>query len=125
MENRVPELSLADFTHGDAGRRARFCDEAFRGLTRYGFIILRDHPVSNALLDEAYRLSAAFFAQVTAAKMSYANGVRGYTTFRTEHAKNHAIPDLTAFWQLGPEAGVDGDYLQPPNVWPDAPPRFR
>jgi isopenicillin N synthase-like dioxygenase len=135
MENRVPELSLADYTHGSPSARTQFCDALVHGLKRYGFIILRDHPVSTALLDEAYRLSAAFFAQDEGVKRRYTGGVRGYAPFRTEHAKHTTIRDLKEFWQLGPEqtnvetnrarASATGIEIQPPNVWPASPPGFR
>ena len=52
MYQRVPELSLADYTQGTYRVRDAFCTELMRGLQRYGFIILRDHPVSIQLLDE-------------------------------------------------------------------------
>lgn len=122
----VPELSLADYTSGDAHRREAFSSALMSGLQRYGFIILRDHPVSVELLDEAYRLSGALFAQPEAVKKQYAGGVRGYTPFRTEHAKDHAVPDLKEFWQIGPDvARPDRAITQPANVWPAEPAGFR
>src|SRR6267154_1115014 len=54
----VPELSFADYTHGNSIQRAAFARELMHGLQRYGFIILRDHSVSMALLDRACVLSA-------------------------------------------------------------------
>src|SRR5216117_3700637 len=102
-ENRVPELSLADYLHGPPASRDAFSAQLLRGLQRYGFIILRDHDVPAALLEEAYALSVAFFAQPEETKRRYVGGPRGYTPFRTEHAKNHAVPDLKEFWQIGPE----------------------
>jgi hypothetical protein len=49
MQHSVPELSLADYTHGGAASRDAFCSELMRGLQRFGFIILRDHAVSMIL----------------------------------------------------------------------------
>jgi isopenicillin N synthase-like dioxygenase len=127
MENRVPELSLAEYTHGDAGARSAFSGALMQGLQRYGFIILRDHPVSTALLDRAYDLSAAFFAQDETIKRRYVGGPRGYVPFRTEHAKNHELADLKEFWQIGPERddGVDRGATEPPNIWPATPAGFK
>ena len=127
MRNGVPELSLSDYTHGDEQRRQGFSAALMSGLQRYGFIILRDHPVSSELLDEAYRLSAAFFAQTESIKRQYTGGVRGYTPFRTEHAKNHAVPDLKEFWQIGPQRAEADDrgLTEPPNIWPAAPGGFK
>jgi isopenicillin N synthase-like dioxygenase len=126
MASGVPTLSLADFTLGDAGRRAGFSARLYEGLTRYGFIILVDHGVPVATLDAAYELATRFFAQDEATKLRYANGPRGYTPFRTEKAVGHQAADLKEFWQIGPERG-DGEArgaTEPPNVWPDAPAGF-
>jgi isopenicillin N synthase-like dioxygenase len=126
-ENRVPELSLAGYLHGDSASRDAFSADLTRGLQRYGFIILRDHPVPPGLLTEAYDLSVALFAQPEAEKRQHIRGPRGYTPFRTEHAKDNPVPDLKEFWQIGPEepAGETNELTTPPNVWPARPDRFR
>ena len=127
-ENRVPELSLADYLHGPPGSRDAFSAQLMRGLQRYGFIILRDHDVPAALLDEAYALSVELFAQPEETKRRYVGGPRGYVPFRTEQARAHAVPDLKEFWQIGPEridtAAADDPTVRP-NLWPVSPPRFR
>jgi isopenicillin N synthase-like dioxygenase len=127
MSHRVPELSLADYTQGTHRARDAFCTELMSGLQRFGFVTLRDHPVSMQLLDEAYRLSAAFFAQPNDVKERYVGGPRGYVPFRTERAKNRSVPDLKEFWQLGPELAEDvaRSPTDLPNIWPASPPRFR
>ena len=105
MQAGVPELSLAD--HGS------FSTALMQGLQRFGFVVLRDHPVPHALLDRAYDLSARFFAQDEQVKRRHAFGPRGYTPFRTEHARNRTEPDLKEFWQA------------PADVWPEFPPGFK
>ena len=126
MTDGVPTLSLKAFTAGDAAQRKVFSADLMRGLQRYGFIILADHNVDEALLDEAYRLSAAFFAEDEAFKRRYAAGLRGYTPFGVEHAKGRSVADLKEFWQLGRDAydpdAPDGDFA--PNVWPERPVGF-
>jgi isopenicillin N synthase-like dioxygenase len=116
MNSGVPHLSLADFTGAGSGAREAFSGELMRGLQRYGFIILRDHAVPLALLDEAYDLSAALFSQAGEIKRRYVGRARGYTPFRTEHAKNRTEPDLKEFWQIGPE---------PHTLWPESPAGFK
>jgi isopenicillin N synthase-like dioxygenase len=127
MLSRIPELSLSQYTHGEPEARATFCRELFEGLQRYGFIILCDHPVPVALLDDAYRVSAELFALPEDLKRRYVRGPRGYVPFRTERAKNHTAPDLKEFWQIGPERADDvpRDITEPPNVWPETPARFK
>jgi isopenicillin N synthase-like dioxygenase len=128
-ENRVPTLSLADYTSGGAAKRAAFSKELMRGFQRYGFIILKDHPVSTELLDKAYDLSVAFFAQPEEEKRKYIGGQRGYTPFGVEHAKDRTAPDLKEFWQIGPERleaqGTEYGEIAPPNIWPSYPPGFK
>ena len=127
MERRVPELRLADYTHGSSETRDAFSSQLFAGLQRYGFIVLRDHAIPATLLESAYELSATFFDQPENLKRRYTKGPRGYTPFRTERAKDATVPDLKEFWQIGPEeseAAVD-DPTQAPNVWPESPSAFK
>lgn len=128
MRETVPELSLASFTAGDAVARQRFEADLLRGLQRFGFVILRDHAVPVALLDEAYELARELFARDLAEKLAHRGGLRGYTPFGTEHAKDSRFPDLKEFWQIGrepPPAGAPAVEDLPPNVWPRNWPRFR
>ena len=124
MEGRIPELSFADYTQGQPGRRAAFSDALGRALQRYGFVILRDHPVPAPLLEGANQLTAALFAQDEATKRRHLGRTRGYAPFGIEHAKDRAEPDLKEFWQIGPEhAGPRAS--MPANLWPDSPAGFR
>ena len=123
MTKGVPELSLKAFTEGDADARRAFSEDLMRGLQAYGFIVLKDHGVSQALLGRAYGLAETTFALDEAAKRRYAAGMRGYTPFGVEHAKDNGHPDLKEFWQIGHEASAGPDF--PPNVWPDETPGFR
>jgi isopenicillin N synthase-like dioxygenase len=127
MSDRVPELRLKDYISGTAAAREQFCRDLLWGLQRFGFITLSDHPIRGELLDAAYALSAAFFAQPEAVKREYVGGTRGYIPFRTERAKNRTVPDLKEFWQIGPERpdGVAHGITEPPNLWPAAPARFK
>jgi len=127
MTARVPELSLKAFTHGDAAARETFSQDLMRGLQRYGFVILTDHNVPEELLDRAYGLAETLFALPEHEKRRWAGGMRGYTPFGTEHAKDSRLPDLKEFWQIGhenPPADADPEIF-PPNIWPDGVPGFR
>jgi isopenicillin N synthase-like dioxygenase len=122
MQNGVLELSLADYLQGDAPAREAFSAALMLGLQRHGFIILRDHSIAAALIDQAYALTARFFAQPVGDKQRYIAGARGYVPFRTEHAKDQTAPDLKEFWQLGPEPAGEG---APSNIWPQSPPQLK
>ena len=128
--DQVPELSLRDFTDGDAAARDLFVADLYRGFQHFGFIILKDHAVSPALLRDAYDLSAQYFAQSEAEKMTHyvgADGQRGYTPFGREHAKDSLTPDLKEFWHVGREFDQASPLatLYPPNVWPEFPSEFK
>jgi isopenicillin N synthase-like dioxygenase len=124
MQAGVPELRLSDYSGGDSGVRDAFSRALMHGLRRYGFIILSEHAVPSALIDKAYALTARFFAQPEEIKRRYVGGTRGYAPFRTEHAKNHAVPDLKEFWQIGPETSAGRGGVTP-NIWPDDPADFK
>jgi isopenicillin N synthase-like dioxygenase len=116
----VPELSLTAYTDGGPAERRQFSERFMAGLQRYGFIVLKDHGVDVALLRRAYALTQSVFALPDATKRQYAAGMRGYTPFGTEHAKDTPIADLKEFWQIGHEPAADSSDPQPfpPNVWP-------
>lgn len=127
----VPTLSLRHYIDGDAFAKTQFIDDLFAGLKHYGFIILKDHPVSVELLDRAYEQVKALFDLPLEIKNSYISQVggnqRGYTPFGKEHAKNNPFQDLKEFWHVGrvltPEHKYSSQY--PENIWPKELPAFR
>jgi isopenicillin N synthase-like dioxygenase len=125
MSRQAPELSLKDYTGGDAAARAAFSDAFMTGLQQYGFIILKDHGVSTDLLARAYGLAQQVFSLPEATKRRYAAGLRGYTPFGVEHAKDSGHPDLKEFWQIGHDPSPDAPEPFPPNVWPAEAPDFQ
>ncbi|HYD44006.1 MAG TPA: 2-oxoglutarate and iron-dependent oxygenase domain-containing protein [Phenylobacterium sp.] len=118
MTRHVPQLSLRDFTEGAPAARAAFSDALFAGLKDYGFIILTDHNAPPDLIARAYDLAEQAFALPEAAKRRYAQGLRGYTPFGVEHAKDSGHPDLKEFWQIGREPTPEASEPFPDNVWP-------
>lgn len=124
-ERKVPELSLRDYTDGDATAKANFVSDLFEGIKDYGFIILKDHNVPTDRLNEAYECSQKFFELPQEVKNKYVleNGKfqRGYTPFGKEHAKDAEVHDLKEFWHVGREL-EQGHKLYseyPQNIWPD------
>ncbi|MBL7688094.1 MAG: isopenicillin N synthase family oxygenase [Bdellovibrionaceae bacterium] len=128
---RVPELSLNSYIEGSQNDRHRFIDNFFSGLKDYGFIVLKDHPIPDALLNNAYALLEELFALKNEQKMKYAlkeNGFqRGYTPFGTEHAKDSPVMDLKEFWHVGRDLPEGHRYasIYPKNVWPTEIPEFQ
>lgn len=121
MTDYVPILSLTQFTEGDAEARRAFSTAVMQAFRATGFLKLKDHNLSPAELAAAYSEAEALFGLPEPVKRRYAAGLRGYTPFGVEHAKDSALPDLKEFWQVGrePPAGIMVDEDLPPNVWPE------
>lgn len=126
----VLELSLKDYISGSPEEKQKFIDDLFFGLKDSGFIILKDHPIHENLLKDAYRLSEQLFDLDQSTKQSYVygggGGVRGYTPFGTEHAKDSPAPDLKEFWHVGRPLKTEHPLSRtyPPNIWPTQLPEF-
>ncbi|MGE0631786.1 MAG: isopenicillin N synthase family dioxygenase [Pseudobdellovibrionaceae bacterium] len=128
---KVPQLSLMSYIEGSELDRQKFIDNLFSGMKDYGFIVLKEHPISSELLNRAYELIEEYFNLPVEAKMKYAlpdNGFqRGYTPFGKEHAKNAKVMDLKEFWHVGREINKDHKFagVYPQNLWPMEVPEFR
>ncbi|WDF73592.1 isopenicillin N synthase family dioxygenase [Novosphingobium sp. KACC 22771] len=121
---KLPVLSLSDAP----ADFARAIGASFR---EYGFALVKDHGIDSALIDQAWDLTAQFFALSEEEKRKYfipgIYGARGYTPFKTEIAKGAKAHDLKEFWHVGrdlPEGSPLASSM-PPNVWPDSPAGFQ
>lgn len=129
-DRQVPTLSLKSFTDGNSQEQLQFIENLYVGLIEYGFIILKDHDVSQDLLDHGYHLLEKFYSLPVETKLKYAGvkgGQRGYTPFGKEHAKDSPVMDLKEFWHVGREV-PDGHRFAsfyPKNVWPEEVPEFK
>lgn len=105
--------------------------ELGRSFEDYGFAVIRDHGIPQALIDRAEALSKAFFALPREIKQAYkiegSGGARGYTPFGVETAKDATVHDLKEFWHVGRElpAGHPLAEFMAPNVWPGEVEGFR
>lgn len=122
--DRLPVLSLAD-------DKAAFSQAIGDSFKTFGFALVKDFGIDDALIARAWELTAAFFALPEAEKRAYYDpaiaGARGYTPFGTEIAKGARAHDLKEFWHIGRdlEPGNPLEDSMPPNVWPDRPEGFR
>jgi isopenicillin N synthase-like dioxygenase len=120
---KVPELSLLSYVNGGTADKVKFVDDLFNGLKDYGFIVLKDHTIEQRKIDLAYELVKKFFELPLDTKKKYIlnnGGQRGYTPFKTEHAKDNKNPDLKEFWHVGRELSSTSMYrgVYAENVWP-------
>ncbi|MBC6983653.1 isopenicillin N synthase family oxygenase [Caulobacter sp. 17J80-11] len=110
----------------------RRCETDFDGFAealgasfrRYGFAVISDHGLDQAVIDGALARTRAFFALPDAVKRAYhipgTGGARGYTPFGTEAAKDADTVDLKEFWHVGRDLPEDHPYRRymPDNLWP-------
>jgi isopenicillin N synthase-like dioxygenase len=123
----IPALSFRDY-------EADFADFSQRlgaSFERFGFAIVADHGLDDALIDGAVDRAKAFFALPEAVKRRYVveggAGQRGYTPFGIETAKGAAHRDLKEFWHVGRDLPPGHRYagVIAPNLWPDEIEGFR
>ena len=123
----VPLVSL-DQARDDPDGFAQVFGGSF---ARFGFAMVKDHGVPQALIDRAWQLTKDFFDLPEAAKRRYhvegGGGARGYTPFKTEIAKGAEFVDLKEFWHIGRELAAEHRFAgeMAPNIWPDEPKGFK
>ena len=121
----IPALSIQQLSP------AAFAAALGRSFRDYGFAVVADHGIDATLLNQAWSLTARFFALPEAVKRRYhvagGAGQRGYTPFGREIAKDAPAHDLKEFWHVGREGEAGNPLPQgmPANVWPAELPEFR
>ena len=125
--SHVPTLSLAD----QARNPDDFAERLGGSFERFGFAVVADHGIDDALIARAWAETEALFALPDAEKRHYhtpsGGGARGYTPFGTEIAKDAAQHDLKEFWHVGRELPAGHRYadVMAANIWPERPEGFR
>ncbi len=123
---------IASVSLKDADRDPQaFADKLGRSFEDYGFAIVADHGIPDALIHRAEDKAKAFFALPDEVKRKYqvpgGGGARGYTPFGIETAKGAKAHDLKEFWHVGrdlPQGHAFRDHM-PDNLWPGEVPSFK
>ena len=101
----IPSIDLAEFLSGDKTRKSAFVKQLGNAYKEVGFVAVKNHGVSDELIDNLYKNVQQFFSLPSAQKVTYEDpvlsGQRGYTSFGKEHAKGSVLPDLKEFYQYG------------------------
>jgi isopenicillin N synthase-like dioxygenase len=125
--DEIASVSLKDADRDPDG----FAQKLGRSFEEYGFAIIADHGISDALIHRAEDKAKAFFALPEEVKRKYlipgGGGARGYTPFGIETAKGLAAHDLKEFWHVGrdlPQGHRFRDHM-PDNLWPAEVPSFK
>jgi len=133
LYNEIPSLDLADFTSGDAAKKAAFVQALGQAYNNIGFVAIKNHGLSKDLQDRLYSTIKEFFALEDSVKSKYERPEigyqRGYTGKGKEHAKGRNTGDLKEFYHVGQELSdiPDSDDIKqeyPENVWPSEVPAF-
>ena len=105
--NNIPSVDLDDFLSEDPKKKQKFVDEIGKAYEEIGFVSLRNHFLSEDLVDGLYKEIKGFFALPLDVKKKYEipglGGQRGYVSFGKEHAKGKKEGDLKEFWHFGQE----------------------
>lgn len=128
--NNIPSVDLADFVSGDPIRKQKFVDEIGHAYEEIGFVSLKNHFLSDSLVDKLYKEVKSFFDLPVSTKQKYEieglGGQRGYVSFGKEHAKGKKEGDLKEFWHFGQEPAEDANLIDeyPENVMVEELPDF-
>lgn len=120
--NNIPSVDLADFLSDDPKRKQKFVDEIGKAYEEIGFVALKNHFLSDNLVEELYKEVKSFFDLPLETKKKYEieglAGQRGYISFGKEHAKGKKEGDLKEFWHFGQEPAEDASLTEeyPENV---------
>ncbi|MFT5724340.1 MAG: isopenicillin N synthase-like dioxygenase [Bacteroidia bacterium] len=126
----IPSLDLNMFIHGNESQKKSFVESLGHAYEEIGFAAIKNHLLSDHLVQDLYDESKRFFSLTNDVKNQYANeslaGQRGYTGWGKEHAKGKNVGDLKEFWHFGqyvPENRVD-EFAYPKNLSVDELPEF-
>jgi isopenicillin N synthase-like dioxygenase len=116
----IPVVNLADFTSGNTELKRKFVNDLGKAYEEVGFVAVKNHGISDALIADLYKYVQQFFTLSTEEKRKYEikelAGQRGYTSFGREHAKGFDAPDLKEFFQFG-QTVEDNDPIK--SEYPD------
>jgi isopenicillin N synthase-like dioxygenase len=117
----IPSVDLNDFLIGTKESKDAFVKSLGQAYEDVGFVAVKNHGVSDELINDLYLVVQQFFSLPSSQKIKYEDpilaGQRGYTSFGKEHAKGSESPDLKEFYQYGqvPCFGfLEEEY--PPNI---------
>ena len=122
-KKEYPPLDLLSFRSLDFDQKQRFASELKQRLDQFGFMVFKNHGVSEQALGAGYEACQQFFSLDRATKLKYKAhqaGMNGYFPYLFETAVTSKEPDLKEFWHVLREAiDENGQPLYPENRWPE------
>jgi isopenicillin N synthase-like dioxygenase len=133
--DKIPVIDLAPMFRADAAAKRVLGADLRRACTEIGFFYIRNHSVPQAVIDAAFGVAGAYFAQPDAEKMrnhvSLSKNIRGYAALLEENTDPAARGDLHESFDIALDIPADdpdvvaGKALYGPNQWPVNMPQFR
>ncbi|MGY6521809.1 MAG: isopenicillin N synthase family dioxygenase [Mongoliitalea sp.] len=134
LYDEIPSLDLADFTSGNAEKKAAFVQKLGDAYQNIGFVAIKGHGLNKELQDRLYAVIKQYFSLPDDVKAKHEKPEigfqRGYTGKGKEHAKGRNTGDLKEFYHVGQELSdiPDTDPIKaeyPANIWPEELPEFK
>ena len=127
LYNEIPSLDLEDFRSGDADRKMKFVEDLASAYRNIGFVAIKNHGLSDDLVEKLYQAVQQFFSLDDEVKLGYEKaelyGQRGYISKGKEKAKGRNTGDLKEFYHVGqPSESKLPEY--PDNIWPHEVPQL-
>ena len=115
-------LNIQEFTNASPTSRKKFANDLGRAFEEIGFAIISNHNISAETQATAYKAVSDFFSLPLDVKKKYEVsgnvGIRGYTSFAKEYAKDATVGDLKEFFHVGNEVPLEHPLrkIYSPNV---------
>ena len=129
MQN-IPSINLSDFLSDDEKAKKKFINDIGYAYENIGFVALKGHFLSDALVHNLYAEIKNFFDLPLPVKQSYEiediGGQRGYISFGKESAKGKKEGDLKEFWHFGQYIKDNPELINdyPDNIYVNELPKF-
>nr|WP_134331717.1 2-oxoglutarate and iron-dependent oxygenase domain-containing protein [Pseudomonas sp. HS-2] len=131
MQQEIPVIDIGPFRDNTAPEQVVAAVRA--AATDTGFLYIKGHGVSQALVDRAFAQSQAFFALPDEVKQSVKinSSHRGYMGIKNAKYSDEVKPNLNETFLMGFDLGPDdpdvqaGVAMHGPNQWPAGYPEFR
>ncbi|MDC3388631.1 isopenicillin N synthase family oxygenase [Flavobacteriaceae bacterium] len=129
MQN-IPSINLSDFLSVNKKTKKKFINDIGHAYENIGFVALKGHFLSDALVHNLYAEIKNFFDLPLSVKQSYEiegiGGQRGYISFGKESAKGKKEGDLKEFWHFGQYVKDNPELINdyPDNIYVNEVPKF-
>lgn len=117
LSKEIPTFDISEFDTNPDG----FAQKIGDGIQEFGFCGIKNHGISDDLIQKSFSLMEQLFALPEDIKKSYirpkTGGQRGYTPFQQERAKSSSASDLKEFWHMGRILTQEHKAIQ--STWPE------